>query len=167
MVLCRLMIAIFLAGLICLPTETRAAGPRLIFLGFDFINTSLEPTSGAEQSRLKSLDALFLQQVEAAASYDIVDIPQPLRADIDAATEIRNCNGCERDFAARAGAQLAAWGTVQKVSNLILNINLYIEDAARGRMIFVKSVDIRGNTDDSWQHGLRYLLRHYLLGAGK
>ena len=27
------------------------------------------------------------------------------------------------------GANWAAWGTVRKVSNLILNINVYIEDA--------------------------------------
>ena len=53
---------------------------------------------------------------------------------------------------------------MQKVSNLILNINLYIEDAADGKLKFVKSVDIRGNTDESWRHGLDYMLRHYLFG---
>jgi hypothetical protein len=41
------------------------------------------------------------------------------------------------------GADLAAWGTVQKVSNLILNINVYMEDAHAKEMVFVKSVDIR------------------------
>jgi hypothetical protein len=49
------------------------------------------------------------------------------------------------------------------VSNLILNINVYIEDARQKKMEFVKSVDIRGNTDESWQRGLDYMLRHYLL----
>jgi Protein of unknown function (DUF2380) len=28
---------------------------------------------------------------------------------------------------------------------------------------FVKSVDIRGNTDESWRRGLDYILSHYLL----
>jgi len=60
-------------------------------------------------------------------------------------------------------ADWAAWGTVQKVSNLILNINLYMEDARTGKLEFVKSVDIRGNTDESWRHGLDYMLRNYLL----
>ena len=69
----------------------------------------------------------------------------------------------ERDFAIKAGADRAAWGTVQKVSNLILNINVYIEDARQKKMEFVRSVDIRGNTDESWQRGLDYMLRHYLL----
>lgn len=43
----------------------------------------------------------------------------------------------EGDPAARAarklGADWAAWGTVQKVSNLILNINLYMGDERAGK----------------------------------
>ena len=73
-----------------------------------------------------------------------------------------SCNGCERDFARRTGANWAAWGTVQKVSNLILSISVYVEDAEAGKMEFVRAVDIRGNTE-SWRHGLDYLLRNYLL----
>jgi hypothetical protein len=37
-----------------------------------------------------------------------------------------------------------------------------LEDVKTGKLEFVKSVDIRGNTDESWRHGLDYLLRHYL-----
>lgn len=48
------------------------------------------------------------------------------------------------------------------LSNLILNINVYMEDTATGKMEFVKSVDIRGNNDESWRRGLDYLLRYYL-----
>ena len=62
------------------------------------------------------------------------------------------------------GAEWAAWGTVQKVSNLILNINLYMEDAQTGKIEFAKSVDIRGNTDESWRRGLDYMIHHYVLG---
>jgi hypothetical protein len=52
---------------------------------------------------------------------------------------------------------------VQKVSNLILNINLYTEDVQTGRIEFAHSVDIRGNTDESWRHGLNYMIRNYVL----
>jgi hypothetical protein len=38
-----------------------------------------------------------------------------------------------------------------------------MEDAQTSKTIFIKSVDIRGNTDESWRHGLDYLLRNYLL----
>ena len=54
-------------------------------------------------------------------------------------------------------------GTVEKVSNLILNINLYMEDMQTGKIEFAHSVDIRGNTDETWRHGLNYMIRHYVL----
>jgi Protein of unknown function (DUF2380) len=81
----------------------------------------------------------------------IVPIPPDLREVVAAAPEISNCNGCKRDFGRKAGADWAAWGTVQKVSNLILNINVYMENVPATKMEFVKSVDIRGNTDESWR----------------
>jgi hypothetical protein len=38
---------------------------------------------------------------------------------------------------------------VQKVSDLILNLNVYMTDVAARKLAFVHSVDIRGNTDES------------------
>jgi hypothetical protein len=138
--------------------------PRVAFLGFQLINTSLEPTSPAENQRIRMLDDLFQQKLDASGRFVIVLIPPSLRQEIAAGPEISNCNGCQRDWARKVGADWAAWGTVQKVSNLILNINVYMEDARTGKLQFVKSVDIRGNSDESWRRGLDYLLRHYLFG---
>ena len=45
---------------------------------------------------------------------------------------------------------------VQKVSNLILNINLEVRSEA-GAIRYRGSVDIRGNTDESWLRGVRRL----------
>lgn len=141
----------------------KAPVPRIAFFGFALINTSLEATRPDEERRLLMLDALLRETLDASGRFKIVAIPPELENAIAAGPEIRNCNGCERDFAKKVDADWAAWGTVQKVSNLILNINLYIDDAASGKLEFVKSVDIRGNTDESWRHGLDYMLRHYLL----
>ena len=52
---------------------------------------------------------------------------------------------------------------MQKVSNLILNLNVYVRDARSGAMLRVSSTDIRGNTDEAWQRGVRYLVRNRLL----
>ena len=52
---------------------------------------------------------------------------------------------------------------MQKVSNLILNINVAIENVATGKTMARGSVDIRGNSDESWQRGLAYLLEHRIL----
>ena len=136
--------------------------PRVAFFGFQLINTSLEPTTLIEAGRVKMLDDLFQEKLGHSGRFKIVPIPPDVQQQIAAGPEISGCNGCERDYARSIGANCAAWGTVQKVSNLILNINVYMEDAASGKLEFVKSVDIRGNTDESWRHGLDYMLRHYL-----
>ena len=52
---------------------------------------------------------------------------------------------------------------VQKVSNLILNINVYLRDVHTGRLVTAASADMRGNTDESWSRATRYLIRERLL----
>ena len=47
-------------------------------------------------------------------------------------------------------AELAITGTVQKVSNLILNMNIYVREASSGATIAAVTADMRGNTDESW-----------------
>ena len=52
---------------------------------------------------------------------------------------------------------------MQKVSNLILNINIYVRNVETGKMVSAASADIRGNTDQSWKRGVSYLVRNRLL----
>ena len=48
---------------------------------------------------------------------------------------------------------------MQKVSNLILNVNIEIREVATNRVALVKSVDMRGNNDESWIRAVRFLVR--------
>lgn len=45
------------------------------------------------------------------------------------------------------------------MSNLILNINIEIRDVETDRVVLTKSVDIRSNNDESWERGMRFLVR--------
>ena len=54
---------------------------------------------------------------------------------------------------------------VQKVSNLILNLNIEVRDAATDQPVYASSVDIRGNTDESWLRAVDWLVRNRLLAA--
>ena len=137
--------------------------PRVAFFGFRLINTSLEQVSADENRRIHMLDDILREKLGASGRFQIVDFPASTEAKIAVSPAIGNCNGCEIDFAKDAGADLAAWGTVQKVSNLILNINLYMENTKDGSLTFLQSVDIRGNTDQSWSRGLNYLIKNHLL----
>jgi len=47
---------------------------------------------------------------------------------------------------------------VQKVCNLILNLNIEVRDSATDQALYTRSVDIRGNTDESWLRGVRRLV---------
>lgn len=82
----------------------------------------------------------------------------PLIERLKASYDLRACNGCELDIAKALGAERVALCWVQKVSNLILNLNIEVRDAAGGKTLYAKSVDIRGNTDESWLRGVRRLV---------
>jgi Protein of unknown function (DUF2380) len=165
-------VAVFLivASIAVAPRSTATAAPddsvkSVALLNIEFLNdhADLEPTTNAERARLASTVSLFKAKLEASGRYRIVSIPTDTQAKIDAGPAIGSCGGCELGYGKELGADYAAWIVVQKVSDLILNINVYMADVATGKLAFVHSVDIRGDTDESWTRGLTYLLKNYLL----
>ena len=140
--------------------------PRLALFDFELIDSSLqgevEGIDPADRARLRMIEAELRDQLEASGRFMLVDTA-PAAEQIDAAGWLWSCSGCEVAIARRLDADLALIGWVQKVSNLILNLNVVIRDAATREQVFASSVDIRGNTDESWRHGIRYLLKNRLL----
>jgi hypothetical protein len=148
--------------------ETSQAPVRTVaLLTVQFLNdhADLEPTTDAERARLKSIEALFKARLEASGRYRFLSIPADLAAKIAAGPVIGSCGGCAFDYGKEVGADDAAWIVVQKVSDLILNLNVYMGDVQTGKLTFVHSVDIRGNTDKSWTRGIAYLIENYLLAG--
>jgi Protein of unknown function (DUF2380) len=82
------------------------------------------------------------------------------------ASNLQACVSCDTRLAKRVGAEFAITGTVQKVSNLILNMNVYIREVSSGRTVAAMSADMRGNTDESWSRTLDWLIRNRLLALG-
>ncbi|GBD44380.1 hypothetical protein HRbin40_01866 [bacterium HR40] len=137
-----------------------ADGMRMAVFPVEFVNTSLEPTRDDERVRLAAFDRQLRSALEARG-YAIVDTT-PVAAEMARYASLRECNGCELGLARRLGAELVALAWVQKVSNLILEITVRIGEVETGKLLHAGSVSIRGNTDESWAHGLRYLLRYVL-----
>lgn len=151
-----------------LAAPTRAAeAPSLAFLGTHFQNDNegLEPTTEAERARLRRTGEEFTQQLAASGRYRIIPTTDAVLAKIAAGQTVGECGGCEIDYGRALGADIVAWLRVQKVSNLILNMNVYMADVTSGRMLLTKSVDLRGNTDDSWSRSLAYLVKNSVLPA--
>jgi hypothetical protein len=131
---------------------------------FEFDDTSLQgAVQGSrpdETARLAMLTHDLHDMLTASGCCMMVDmgaIAQRLRG-----MTLQACGGCDVDLARQVGASISVVGWVQKVSNLILNINVVARSVSTGKVIDAGSVDIRGNTDESWSRGLSYLVRNRL-----
>lgn len=138
------------------------AQERVAFFGLTLLDTSLQTGAAgentAERNRLRGLEemvaARFVQE-----GYVLVDV-EPARKEIDRVVNLAKCYGCDTRIAVQLGADYSLVGEVQKVSDLILAINLQLRAAETGEMVKGGVVDIRGNTDESWQRGMRYILKN-------
>jgi hypothetical protein len=153
---------LMLAGL----TSARAAElPKLAVFDFEMIDSSLDGEMRGkradEQERLMRTGDQVRKELGESGKFQMLDI-----APVNAAAHQSNlqaCGGCDVTLARELGADLEITGVVQKVSNLILNINAYLRDVHTGKLVAGGSVDMRDNTDESWSRATRYLIRERLL----
>jgi len=143
-----------------------AAEPlRAAIFDFELLDTSLQGEikgpQADEQRRLKDVTDQLRKGLAEAGKFVIVDI-SPVNAAAHA-SNLQSCGGCDVDYARQLGADLAITGVVQKVSALILNMNIYLRDTQTGQLIAGMSADFRSNTDESWLRTMSYLLRNRLL----
>ncbi|TCK31567.1 uncharacterized protein DUF2380 [Ancylobacter aquaticus] len=147
-----------------LGTEARAAKKVAVF-DFELLDTSSEfDLRGPKPDEVRRLNLITdeMRKRLKDAGYELVDLA-PQAAQIEEAAPFRNCNSCELRIARALGAEIEVIGLVQKVSNLILNINFQVRDVATGQVLRAGSADIRNNTDESWLRGVSYLIRNRLL----
>jgi hypothetical protein len=112
--------------------------------------------------RIVLITTELTKELDGRGMYRVLDRAPAaqLIARLKASQELRECNGCEIDIGRALGAERIALCWVQKVSNLILNINMEVRSVATGETVYAKSVDIRGNTDESWLRGVRRLVEN-------
>jgi hypothetical protein len=155
------------AVMACFPLGAAAATEveTVAFLGVHFQNDNarLEPTTDAERHRMTEIADGLKKQMEASGKFKFVAVPGAEKEAINAGQPVGECGGCEFDYGKQVHTDLVAWIRVQKVSDLILNLNVFVGRVADRKLIFVHSVDMRGNTDESWTRSLTYLVQNYLL----
>src|ERR1700749_5002161 len=122
-----------LAGLVPLHA---AEPPRLAVFDFEMIDTSLPGQfygpQADEHDRLMLGADQVRKELGESGKFQIIDI-----APVNAAAHQSNlqaCGGCDVKLAKQLDADLDITGVVQKVSNLILNINLYLRAVPNGRL---------------------------------
>jgi hypothetical protein len=142
-----------------------AAADRVAVFDPELVDTSGEGRREDQQQRLALIGEELRRTLDASGRYEVVDIA-PLRARLATGPALNTCPPCAPKAAAELGADLALVTVVHKVSNLIISITLALHEAdPSGATRAVYSAEIRGNTDESWQRGLRWLLRNRLLAA--
>jgi hypothetical protein len=135
---------------------------KAVVFEFEFINSGIglgEPTE-QESERLRMTGERLREHLEESGQFDVIDIA-PV-AEAAAGSNLQSCGNCADRLAREIGADYAFTGTVQKVSELILNINVYVQDAEASKRVAAGSVDLRGNTDESWRRGIDYLYENVL-----
>lgn len=146
-------------------TSVRADQPRVAVFDFELLDTSLQgELEGLRKDEQARLTQAALQLREALASsgrFQVLDIG-PV-ADAAHNSNLQACGGCDVKLAEKLGADIAVTGVVQKISNLIINMNIYLRDAHSGKLMTVMSADMRGNTDESWTRTMNWLIHNRVL----
>jgi hypothetical protein len=134
-------------------------------IGFELVDEQPDPARmPAMQRRLAAIQSQLEQGLVERGLYRVVDTA-PAKPLIDAArgsnAKVFECNGCLAPIGERLGTRLVLVGWVQRVSELILNINVAVRFAATGADVLTKSVDLRGNNDESFARGMNFMLRDW------
>lgn len=158
-----------LAGLLA-PVWGQAAAPAptvatrsVAVLDFELVDEQNNPaTKAAQVLRLQAATAQLQRELAERGLYRVVD-PAPsadLQRHLRSQQEyLYRCDDCAEQVGKLLGTDLVMVTWVQKVSELILNVNVQIYDVKAQRVAFSKSVDLRGNDDESWQRAVRFLVR--------
>jgi len=133
----------------------------IAILEFDLVDDQRELSPATvEHQRLTAIHDQLQEEFAKNRLYRVIDVrpAAELIKMYESRSQLHGCNGCELDIARSLQADRVLVGWVQKVSNLIVNINIQIEDATTGAILLNKSVDLRGNTDESWRRGVSYIV---------
>jgi hypothetical protein len=148
-----------------LPSIGQAQVRSVAIFDFEITDTSrdnqLAPTDAAHQARLAMVSERLRTRLAESGRFSVTDIA-PVAKEARA-SNLQSCGGCDVSLAAKVGADFAITGMVYKVSNLILNMMIFVRDAKSGENLAVAQADMRGDTDESWSRTLDWLVRNRLL----
>lgn len=142
-------------------TPDAVATPTILVPDVEFID--LAPVGdrfdqAEDAARAKMLSEHIRASVAASKRYRIVDRGEQ---DHKPPHTYSNCTACFMDWAKKQGAGFVLVTSVQKESRLILAVNMTLVDLAHPEKAGNGgSVELRGDTDETWLAGARLMLDH-------
>lgn len=166
-----LQLCLILAGLAAAGGAAEAVSPsKTAVFPFEMVieqqmtDMGLPPVaSEKERERLKLVTRELAELLAETGRYAPLDLAT-VNSDIEEKAPFHDCNGCEADVAKKAGADLSVLGVVQKASEMLLNVSIFIRNASDGTLRNSMAVSIRENSDDGWRRAVRWLVRNRLSG---
>lgn len=138
-----------------------SAAPSTAIFPFEIYDTSGEPPRPDLTERLAMATRVLSEALEKTGRYSPVDL-RPFAADVAATSPRYVCGDCFLPITRRAGAAYAVVPVVHKVSSLITSMDIWIVDASSGVSVAHLGGQIRGDTSEAYEHGVRFLVRNRL-----
>ncbi len=115
----------------------------------------------AETERLELVRDELVKMLENRGAYEIVDLSEHA-SDIRRAAPFDRCDGCEVEFGKRVNADVTMLGVVQKASEMMINVAIYVRDVETGKLAKSMLVSIMQNDDTGWLRAVRHLVKNRL-----
>ncbi|KQT07453.1 hypothetical protein ASG40_14070 [Methylobacterium sp. Leaf399] len=146
-----------------LPGVASAAPDKVAIFGIELNDPAVVGGRKARPDEVRRL-GLVTEELRKAltATLEPVDVA-PQATEITKQAPLFKCEGCAATIAKALGADLAVTGYVDKGSNQIFNLNVAISDAATGKVLRAGQAVIRADTDDTWAHAMRWIVKNRLL----
>jgi hypothetical protein len=157
-ILARILIAAVVASG---EAGTACAAASAAIFPFEVYDTSGEARRPDLNERLAMATRVLSEALEKTGRYSAVDLG-PFSAEITASAPRYQCGDCFLPIARKAGATVAVVPVVHKVSSLISSMDIWIIDASSGAGIAHLGGQIRGDTAEAYEHGVRFLVRNRL-----
>ncbi len=159
--LARLAVCLIATGL---TNRAAFAAPLAAIFPFEILDTSDEGPTPGRDARLEMATRVLVESLAKADLFTAVDLT-PLASEVKATSPRYDCGDCFLPVARKAGAAYAIVPVVHKVSTLITSMDIWIFDASTGASVAHASGQIRGDTDEAYAHGVRFLVRNRFVDA--
>jgi hypothetical protein len=149
------------ATVIATAVPALAASPAAVF-PFEIVDTSGEAPTPGRDDRLRMASEVLAESLAKSGLYTPVDL-NSLTAKVAATSPRYACDRCFLPVAREAGAKVAVVSIAHKVSTLVSSMDIWIFDVDSGAPITHASGQIRGDTDEAYAHGVRFLVRNRIV----
>lgn len=165
--ICASVLFATLAALIAMAIPASAAPDtrKVAVFEFELLDTSTQdrtrPPDAEHEKRLAMITHILREAIARENGYAVVDTAAA-NGERAQMPSLESCGDCALQLADKLGADLVATGFVHKISLLIIDMAVSIRDVKTGKLVAHAAVSIRGDTDESWQRGMRFLARDRL-----